>query len=37
MKKILSLLIAIVVGLWSLTAQNTILNSDFELWPMESP
>ena len=37
MKKILSLLIAIVVGLWSLTAQNTILNSDFELWSYGKP
>ena len=37
MKKILTVFIATVVSLWSLTAQNSILNSDFELWSYGKP
>lgn len=37
MKKLLSVIIATVIGLWSLTAQNTLLNGDFELWSYGKP
>ena len=37
MKKILSVIIATIVGFWNLNAQNTLLNSDFELWSYGKP
>jgi hypothetical protein len=36
-KKTLSIILATVVGFWGLKAQNTILNSDFELWSYGKP
>ena len=37
MKKILSVIVVTIIGFCSLTAQNTLLNSDFELWSYGKP